>query len=150
MIGELSKVASRLKEPVVDRPDYGSGDDPKKRKFPKVPLPPRGTRQRGLHPLSGTPVVKMDPLTPRFKELEIGKTARLVKKHREDKGRKEWALVSKSKPEKVLQWFGTGKPSKSTVEKAERRVQYFKHKGRLRVVARDIRGRYGSSRLRAL
>ena len=42
------------------------------------------------------------------------------------KGR--WALVSKSNP-KILKWFGRFKPSKKTVLKEERRVQFFKHSG---------------------
>ena len=54
------------------------------------------------------------------------KQARLVQKHREDSGKKEWALVSKSTA-KVLKWFGTTKPSDEAVQKEERRVQFFKH-----------------------
>lgn len=41
-------------------------------------------------------------------------------------GKKEWALVSKSSG-KALQYFGTKKPSKEVVNKAEGRVQAFKH-----------------------
>lgn len=41
-------------------------------------------------------------------------------------GKKEWALVSKSSG-KALQYFGAKKPSEDTVNKAERRVQGFKH-----------------------
>lgn len=48
-----------------------------------------------------------------------------------DKGQKEWALVSHSKGKdgkrKVLKWFGKGKPSDKAVKKEEDRVQMFKH-----------------------
>jgi hypothetical protein len=50
-------------------------------------------------------------------------------KEREETGKKEWALVSKSDPSKVLKWFGTAKPSDEAVQKEERRIQHFKHKG---------------------
>jgi hypothetical protein len=47
-------------------------------------------------------------------------------------GKKRWALVSrkpgKGGKRKVLRWF-KGKPSKKTVSKEERRVQFFKNKG---------------------
>jgi len=49
--------------------------------------------------------------------------------YRKETKRKEWALVSKSNPKKVLKWFGARKPSKERVLKEERRIQYFKHKG---------------------
>lgn len=54
-------------------------------------------------------------------------TAILKKIYREKTGRKEWALVSRKNPEKVLKWFGPKKPSKEEVLKEERRVQFFKH-----------------------
>jgi hypothetical protein len=54
-------------------------------------------------------------------------TSILRKKHREDKDRSEWALVSK-KGGKVLKWFGQEKPSEDRVKKEEQRIQYFKHK----------------------
>jgi hypothetical protein len=41
---------------------------------------------------------------------------------------KEWALLSISKPGRVLEWFGSKKPSAATVEKSEKRIQYFKHR----------------------
>lgn len=60
-------------------------------------------------------------------------TGILVERYRKEKDRKEWALVSrkpgKSGKRKVLYWFGTKKPSKESVQKQEKRVQYFKHKG---------------------
>jgi len=64
-----------------------------------------------------------------FAKQQSGIHASLVKKYREEKDRKEWALVSKSDNSKVLKWFGTEKPSDEAVEKEERRVQYFKNKG---------------------
>jgi hypothetical protein len=42
-------------------------------------------------------------------------------------GKVEWALLSTSKPGKVLQYFGSKKPSPATVAKAESRVEMFKH-----------------------
>jgi hypothetical protein len=50
----------------------------------------------------------------------------LKKQYRQDKGRSEWALLSK-KSNRVLKWFGPTKPSHDRVLKEERRVQYFKH-----------------------
>ena len=55
--------------------------------------------------------------------------ATLVQRHRKDTDRKEWALVSKKDPSKILKWFGVTKPSEESVLKEERRVQYFKHLG---------------------
>jgi hypothetical protein len=65
--------------------------------------------------------------------------AKLVKKHREDTDREEWALVSRKTPSKVLQWFGTEKPSDEAVAKAEARVEFFKHQ------ASDDEGGYKSA-----
>jgi hypothetical protein len=48
---------------------------------------------------------------------------------RSHNGRKEWCLVSRSTPGKVLQWFGTKKPSKGQSRKVEQRVKYFENKG---------------------
>jgi len=43
----------------------------------------------------------------------------------------KWALVSKSNPSKVLQYYrgGSERPSKEWVDQVERRIQYFKHRG---------------------
>lgn len=38
-----------------------------------------------------------------------------------------WALVSEKDPSKVLQWYGTKKPSTATKGRSEKRVQYFKN-----------------------
>lgn len=40
-----------------------------------------------------------------------------------------YALVSRKNPKKVLKHFGKKKPSQSEINKEERRVNYFKHKG---------------------
>jgi len=56
----------------------------------------------------------------------------VTKRHREDTDKEEWALVSKKDPSKILQWFGTKKPSSEDIAKAEARVQYFKHQANLR------------------
>ena len=61
-------------------------------------------------------------------------TGIVTQRYREEKKRKEWALVSR-KPDKktgerrVLFWFGLKKPSKERVQKQEKRIQWFKHKG---------------------
>jgi len=62
---------------------------------------------------------------------KLNKKAILTQKVNPKTKKKEWALVSKSDPSKVLKYFGTEKPSKERVQKEERRVQYFKHKGSL-------------------
>lgn len=42
----------------------------------------------------------------------------------------KWALVSKKDNSKVLQYYdGEGKPSDEWINKVEKRVNYFKHKG---------------------
>lgn len=42
----------------------------------------------------------------------------------------KWALMSKSNPSKVLQYYkGKSKPSDNWVSGVERRIQYFKHRG---------------------
>lgn len=43
-------------------------------------------------------------------------------------GKKEWALLSISKPGRVLEWFGNKRPSQERVQKSEKRIQYFKHR----------------------
>jgi hypothetical protein len=55
------------------------------------------------------------------------KTAILTKKINKNTGNKEWALVSRKDPSKILKWFGPKKPSEEEVLKEERRVQYFKN-----------------------
>ena len=57
------------------------------------------------------------------------KTSRLVQKKNDKTNKKEWALVSKSEPSRVLKWFGTKKPTKEEVYKEEQRVQWFKSQG---------------------
>jgi len=55
------------------------------------------------------------------------KTAILTKKINKNTGKKEWALVSKKDPSKILKWFGSKKPSEEEVLKQEKRIQYFKN-----------------------
>lgn len=52
----------------------------------------------------------------------------LRRKFRKEKDRTEWALLDSS-GKRVLKWFGEEKPSDERVQKEERRIQYFKHKG---------------------
>ncbi len=55
----------------------------------------------------------------------------MLKKHvRESTGKMEWALMSKSKPGKVLKWFGKTKPSSTQVAKEEARVEFYKNQGK--------------------
>jgi len=53
----------------------------------------------------------------------------LKKIYRKTKKRREWAIISKSNPKKILGWFGSKKPSYKQFLKSERRVQYFKNFG---------------------
>jgi hypothetical protein len=63
----------------------------------------------------------------RCKKVTKEDIQRLEEKIKKVKGK--WALVSKTKPERVLQYYhGKDHPSKDWEEKVERRVQYFKHK----------------------
>ena len=57
------------------------------------------------------------------------KFSRLIQKKNDKTDKKEWALVSKSDPSRVLKWFGTKKPTKEEVYKEEKRVQWFKSQG---------------------
>uniref|UniRef100_A0A6M3KV06 Uncharacterized protein n=1 Tax=viral metagenome TaxID=1070528 RepID=A0A6M3KV06_9ZZZZ len=48
----------------------------------------------------------------------------MLKKHiRESTGTIEWALMSVSRPNKVLKWFGKSRPSPAQVAKEEARVE---------------------------
>jgi len=68
-----------------------------------------------------------------IKILAMLVTGIVTQKYREEKDRKEWALVSR-KPDKrtgkrrVLYWFGLKKPSKESVQKQEKRIRFFKQK----------------------
>jgi hypothetical protein len=61
--------------------------------------------------------------------IDAMKTKKVEEMLRRHNGK--WALVSKSNPNKVLQYYrgGDERPSKEWVDKVERRIQYFKHKG---------------------
>lgn len=65
---------------------------------------------------------------PEIKEA-AGMRTQVGEMLRKVKGR--WALVSKSNPSKVLQYYqgGDQRPSQEWVDRVERRIQYFKHKG---------------------
>lgn len=54
------------------------------------------------------------------------KNAILVQRVNKETGTKQWALISKKKPHRVLKWFGAKKPSKERVQKEEKRIQFFK------------------------
>lgn len=63
-------------------------------------------------------------------EEDLKKEAVLKRKKRKTRGkgkrdRMEWGLFSKSKPEKVLRWFGPKKPSKEMIAKEEARIHAF-------------------------
>jgi hypothetical protein len=57
----------------------------------------------------------------------IEKVALLRKKYNKKTKKTEWALLSRSKPHRVLKWFGGRKPSAKRVQKEEKRIQYYKH-----------------------
>lgn len=57
----------------------------------------------------------------------MNKLAVLTKKLNKNTGIKEWALVSKKDPSKILKWFGSTKPTEEEVQKQEKRIQYFKN-----------------------
>jgi hypothetical protein len=46
-------------------------------------------------------------------------------KNKNKDGIKEWALVSRKNPKKILKWFGPKKPSEKQVIKEERRIHSF-------------------------
>jgi len=43
-------------------------------------------------------------------------------------GKKQYCLVSRKDPSKILEWYGSAHPSEETVAKTEKRVQWFKHR----------------------
>jgi len=57
------------------------------------------------------------------------KTAVLIQKVNPKTDKKEWALVSKDK-KKVLKYFGPKKPNEEKVKKEEKRIQFFKIRGK--------------------
>jgi len=61
-------------------------------------------------------------------EASLKRQSILIQKHNEKTNKKEWALVSKDNKDKILEWYGSKKPSKEEVGKTEKRVQYFKNK----------------------
>lgn len=46
-------------------------------------------------------------------------------KNKNKDGAKEWALVSRKNPKKILKWFGPKKPTEKQVSKEERRIHSF-------------------------
>ena len=66
----------------------------------------------------------------KISELEERLKSAVLKKHvNPSTGKEEWALMSTSSPGKVLEYFGSEKPSDERVEKSEKRVQWFKNQG---------------------
>jgi len=57
----------------------------------------------------------------------LEKFSMLVQRYNKNTKKTEWALISKSKPHRVLRWFGGKKPSKERIHEEEKRIQYFKH-----------------------
>jgi len=43
-------------------------------------------------------------------------------------GEKEYCLVSRKTPRKILEWYGKRKPSAEKVRHSEARVEYYKHR----------------------
>jgi hypothetical protein len=52
-----------------------------------------------------------------------------AKRFNKKTGRKEWALVSRKTPSKILEWYGAKEPSDQQIAKSEARVRYYKHGG---------------------
>jgi hypothetical protein len=50
----------------------------------------------------------------------------LKKKYNKETKKIEWAILSESKPRKVLKWLGESKPSQEHIEEEEQKIQYFK------------------------
>ncbi len=53
----------------------------------------------------------------------------LTKKTNPKTGKQEWCLVSKTNG-RVLEWYGTKKPSEGEVAKSEARVEFYKTQGK--------------------
>lgn len=74
-------------------------------------------------------IEKKAQLNLKIQELENRLKTAVLKKHMNPKsGKEEWALMSVSSPGKVLEYFGTEKPSDERVNKAEARIRWFKNK----------------------
>lgn len=54
----------------------------------------------------------------------------LSKKVNPKSGKKEFCLVSTKSPGKILEYYGTAKPSKDRVSKSERRVEFYESHGK--------------------
>lgn len=54
----------------------------------------------------------------------------LAYKFHEKTGQKEWCLVSRKDPSKILEWYGKNKPDAERVAESERRVEFYKHGGK--------------------
>jgi len=51
----------------------------------------------------------------------------LTQRVHEKTGQKEWCLVSRKDPSKILEWYGKDKPSEERVTESEKRIEYYKH-----------------------
>lgn len=63
-----------------------------------------------------------------YNSPHLTKNAILVQRTNPHTGTKQWALVSKKDRSKVLEWYGSKKPSSSRIQETEKRVQFFKNK----------------------
>jgi len=54
----------------------------------------------------------------------------LEKRMHEKTGQKEWCLVSRKDPTKILEWYGIKKPSPEQVADSEMRVEFYKQGGK--------------------
>ena len=43
-------------------------------------------------------------------------------------GAKEYCLVSRKTPSRILEWYGKKRPGAETVRKSEARIRYYKHR----------------------
>jgi hypothetical protein len=54
----------------------------------------------------------------------------MLARRKDKSGRLRYCLVSVKDPSKVLEWYGTQKPSDATIQRSEDRVNWFKNKKR--------------------
>jgi hypothetical protein len=52
----------------------------------------------------------------------------LTQRENPKSGKKEYCLVARKPPHRVLEWYGSRRPSAATVEHSEKRIEYYKHR----------------------
>lgn len=80
-------------------------------------------KNSGLHEEANELLELSDKLI--FASTQYEMTAKLEKRLNKNTNQKEWALVSRRNPNKILKWFGTSKPTDEEVAIEEERVRYY-------------------------